>query len=138
VSKAKRSIIEVATDKHAAFVDISKDLEMRLAEMNASDGLCHIYCPHTTAGLTINEGVDRAVARDIITTLDRLVPHYGDYSHMEGNSDAHVKSTLIGVSLLIGVEAGKLALGRWQRVFFCEFDGPRIRQVWLRFIENAQ
>ncbi len=138
MSTAKRSIIEVATDRRSSFVDISTDLEMKFNEMNATDGLCHLYCPHTTAGLTINEGVDRAVARDILKTLDRLVPHYGDYAHMEGNSDAHVKSTLVGVSLMIGVEAGKLLLGQWQRVFFCEFDGPRARQVWVRFIGNTQ
>ena len=97
-----------------------------------ANGVCRLYVPHTTAGLTINEGDDPDVARDIEGTLDRLVPRDAAYKHYEGNADSHVKSTLVGVSQTVLIEAGRLALGRWQAIFFCEFDGPRSREVHLK------
>jgi secondary thiamine-phosphate synthase enzyme len=132
VQDSNRSIIEVRTTKRTELVDITASVEQMLKDQGIREGLCHLYCPHTTAGLTVNEGADPAVARDVLKTLERLVPHKGDYRHMEGNSDAHVKSSCVGVSLALGVYETRLALGRWQRVFFCEFDGPRSREVWVR------
>lgn len=129
-----RSIIEVRTTKRTDLIDITASVEHILKGQGVESGLCHLYCPHTTAGLTVNEGADPAVARDVVKTLERLVPQKGDYRHMEGNSDAHVKSSCVGVSLTLGVDESKLALGRWQRVFFCEFDGPRSREVWVRVL----
>ena len=128
-----RSIIEVRTTKQTELVDITGTVERLLRSHGIESGLCHLYCPHTTAGLTVNEGADPAVARDVLRTLERLIPEKGDYRHMEGNSDAHVKSSCVGVSLTLGVDESTLALGRWQRVFFCEFDGPRSREIWARF-----
>ena len=93
-------------------------------------------CPHTTAGILINEGDDPAVARDIEATLDRLIPHHGDYKHAEGNSDSHIKAALIGSSETIWIEDGRLVLGRWQAIFFAEFDGPRTRELRVKIVSD--
>jgi secondary thiamine-phosphate synthase enzyme len=93
-----------------------------------SDGLCHVFVPHTTAGVTISENADPDVTRDVMAVLERLVPRSGDYRHVEGNSDAHVKASLLGASALVPIAAGRLVLGTWQAVYFCEFDGPRHRR----------
>ena len=95
------------------------------------DGLCVIFVPHTTAAVTINENADPAVRHDIITRLNKLIPHRDDYTHMEGNSDAHIKASLVGSSETIIVKSGQPQLGTWQSVFFCEFDGPRNRKLWI-------
>ncbi|WP_213995946.1 secondary thiamine-phosphate synthase enzyme YjbQ, partial [Tepidanaerobacter syntrophicus] len=92
--------------------------------------------PHTTAGITINEGADKDVSIDILETLDKLIPHNGDYRHLEGNSDAHIKASLVGNSLALIVREGKLLLGTWQRIFFCEFDGPRTRNIMVKIVED--
>jgi secondary thiamine-phosphate synthase enzyme len=97
------------------------------------NGTCHMYMPHTTAGLTINENADPDVARDILSGLARLVPVTGEYRHAEGNSDAHLKASLVGFSLMVPVIDGHLALGTWQAMYFCEFDGPRDRHVLVGF-----
>ena len=97
-----------------------------------TSGVCHLYVPHTTAGITINEGDDPDVARDIEAALDRMVPREAGYKHYEGNADSHIKSSLVGVSQRVLIEGGRLVLGRWQAVFFCEFDGPRAREVHLK------
>lgn len=94
-------------------------------------GLVHIYVPHTTAAVTVNEGADPSVARDIIDTLARLIPHEGGYRHREGNADAHVKATLVGSHAVVPLEDGHLKLGTWQSVYFAEFDGPRRRRIWV-------
>ncbi len=99
-------------------------------------GVCHIYVPHTTAGVTINENDDPDVARDIEAMLDRLVPKDGPYQHWEGNADSHIKSALTGVSQTVMIEGARLALGRWQAIFFCEFDGPRERQVRVKILPD--
>jgi secondary thiamine-phosphate synthase enzyme len=116
------------------FIDITQRIEEVLGESGIKTGVCYIYVPHTTAGVTINEGADPSVQQDILTTLSGLIPHEGGYLHMEGNSDAHIKSSLVGASKYVVIDEGKLVLGTWQSVFFCEFDGPRHRRVALKFI----
>ena len=121
------------TTARREFVDLTGRLQDAVRQHGWRNGVLHVHCPHTTAGVTINEGADPSVQRDILATLARLVPHRGDYQHAEGNSDAHVQSSLVGVGAWVPVEDGALALGTWQAVFFCEFDGPRSRSVWLQF-----
>jgi secondary thiamine-phosphate synthase enzyme len=99
-------------------------------------GVCHVYVPHTTAGITVNEGADPDVARDIEAALDRLVPKDAGYRHAEGNSDSHVKSALMGSSATVFVAGGRLELGRWQGIFLCEFDGPRERTLRIKVVPD--
>ncbi|MBN1426338.1 YjbQ family protein [Candidatus Fermentibacteria bacterium] len=134
MSNHRRAAISIPTGERTALVDITDDVDRALHELNVHEGILVLFCPHTTAGLTINEGADPDVANDITETLARLVPAQAGYRHAEGNADAHVKSTLTGVSLSVAVEDGRVVLGRWQRIFFCEFDGPRSRRIWVRFI----
>lgn len=112
-------------------------LREAVARNGWQDGLLYVFCPHTTGAVTINEGADPDVARDIAVNMARLVPERGDYRHAEGNSDAHIKSSLFGCGQTVIVEGGQLRLGTWQRVFFCEFDGPRTRQVWLKWLPTG-
>jgi len=126
--------ITVKTSSRTEMVDITPDVQECVREMDVTDGVCYLFVPHTTAGITINEGADPSVRRDIIRTLSKLIPHDGNYTHMEGNSDAHIKSTLVGSSLYVFVQKGKLLLGTWQSIFFCEFDGPRHRRVGIKVI----
>lgn len=116
------------------FIDITMAVNDAVTESGITSGVCCIYAPHTTAGITINEGADASVKRDILTTLNRLVPFEGDYHHMEGNSASHIKSTLVGVSSFVVIEDGKPILGTWQSIYFCEFDGPRHRRVIIKII----
>ena len=125
----KWTTIEVKTGSRTQFVDITDLVSGELAKSGIKTGACHVYMPHTTAGLTINENADPDVARDILAGLARLVPEKGDYRHAEGNSDAHIKASLMGSSLVVPVIEGRLALGTWQALYFCEFDGPRHRHV---------
>ena len=127
--------INVKSSKRSEFIDITARIEKLVEGSNISDAVCHLYVPHTTAAVTINEGADPSVKRDIITSLDKLLPHAGDYQHMEGNSDAHIKATLTGNSDTIFIEKGSLVLGTWQAVYFCEFDGPRTRQLMVKIVE---
>ena len=108
-----------------------------IAGSGVQEGVCQIYVPHTTAGVIINEGYDPDVARDIEATLDRLVPRDAGYRHVEGNADSHIKAALVGTSQVVFVEAGRPVLGRWQAIFFCEFDGPREREVFIRVSEDS-
>lgn len=128
--------INVRTGRRIELVDITDEVNREIEEAGFEEGVCYLYVPHTTAGLTINEGADPSVQVDIINTLSRLVPHDMNYRHREGNSDAHVKSSMVGVSAYVPVEGGKLMLGTWQSVYFCEFDGPRHRRVALKFING--
>jgi secondary thiamine-phosphate synthase enzyme len=121
--------IEVPTSTRIQLLDITATVATELGKSGVKSGVCHVYMPHTTAGLTINENADPDVARDILATLNRLVPAAGDYHHVEGNSDAHIKASLMGFSAIIPVVEGHLALGTWQALYFCEFDGPRHRHV---------
>jgi secondary thiamine-phosphate synthase enzyme len=122
--------ITIRTGHREEFVDITDRVQDALQEAGLRDGLAFVYVPHTTAGVTINEGADPAVRRDMLAALTRIVPE-GPYEHDEGNSPAHVKTSLIGSSVLVPVEDGELKLGRWQSVYLCEFDGPRSRTVWV-------
>lgn len=129
--------ISIKSSFKEQFIDITKLIQNIVDRVGLKDGLCVVYVPHTTAGITINEDADPDVIKDIERHLDKLVPDVGDYRHIEGNSPAHIKSSLVGHSLTILVENGKLLLGRWQGVFFCEFDGPRSRQVIVKLVKEA-
>jgi len=126
--------LSVKTARRTQLVDVTAQVQKVVASSGVSNGICYLYVPHTTAAITINECADPDVARDIEGALDRLVPAAGPYRHSEGNSDSHVKSVLVGASQVIHVEGGKLALGRWQGVFFCEFDGPRERLLQVKVV----
>ena len=123
------SSFDVSTRRRAELVDITERVAGAVASSGVSDGICHVYVPHTTAGVTINEGADPDVARDIEARLEALVPEQAGYRHGEGNSDSHIKTAVVGASCAAPVRAGKLALGRWQAIFLCEWDGPRTRRV---------
>jgi secondary thiamine-phosphate synthase enzyme len=118
----------VPTRSRAEFVDITSQVRDALGKEGVADGLCHVYVPHTTAGVTINENADPDVTRDLLAVLEGLVPRSGDYRHVEGNADSHVKSSLMGCAAAIPVSGGRLVLGTWQGIYFCEFDGPRRRR----------
>ncbi|MBM4047027.1 MAG: YjbQ family protein, partial [Planctomycetes bacterium] len=113
------------------FVDITTAVAAAVQETGVQSGICLVYVPHTTASVTINENADPSVTRDILAELNRLVPFDGGYTHSEGNSAAHIKSTLVGCSQLIPIANGRLALGTWQGIYFCEFDGPRTREAYV-------
>jgi secondary thiamine-phosphate synthase enzyme len=129
--------INVRSRQRTEFIDITSRVEEELREAGIQSGVCYIYVPHTTAGVTINEGADPSVQRDIQYMLSKLVPQDEGYHHMEGNADAHIKSTLVGASEYVLIDEGKLVLGTWQAIYFCEFDGPRHRRVALRFMSGA-
>jgi len=120
---------EVRTGARNAFVDITSQVQRAVDEIGLQDGAVLVWAPHTTAGVTVNEGADPDVVRDMIEALDRAVPWDAGWRHAEGNAAAHVKSSLVGCSQLVPVAGGRLALGVWQAVWFCEFDGPRRRSV---------
>ena len=126
--------LTVETRARTEFVPLSRRIRVEAASLLRGEGLLHAYVPHTTAAITINEGYDPDVVADVERVLDRLVPWKADYRHGEGNTAAHVKSILVGSSVTIPVRGGALALGRWQEIFFCEFDGPRTRTVRLAFL----
>jgi len=126
--------LRVKTTRRTELINITAEVAKAIARSGVKDGMCHICVPHTTAGVTINEGDDPDVARDIEATLDRLVPRDAGYRHYEGNADSHVKVALVGSSQSVFVEEGRPALGRWQAIFFCEFDGPREREVLVRVV----
>jgi len=128
--------INIKTKSRNELVDITSDIQAVIDESGIKNGVCYVYVPHTTAGVTINEGADPSVARDIQNTLSKLIPHSGYYLHTEGNSDAHIKSTIAGSSQVIIIDEGKLLLGTWQSVFFCEFDGPRHRRVTVKIMKD--
>ena len=119
----------VRTDTRCEMIDITDKIATFVRESGLRDGICHVFVPHTTAALTINENADPDVPRDILDSLDRVVPLSNRYRHAEGNAAAHVKASLLGASQTVFVENGRLVLGTWQSLFFCEFDGPRTREV---------
>lgn len=128
-----RQII-LRTSSRCEMVDITTKVAATIREAKMTNGLCNVFVPHTTAAVTINENADPDVPADILSTLSRLVPEGGNYRHREGNSDAHIKSSLFGASKTIIVEEGSLVLGTWQSIFLCEFDGPRTRKVFLKLV----
>jgi len=123
--------LKVVSRKRNEMIDITNDVQRIISEKNIQNGHVIVYVPHTTAAITINEGADPSVQRDIIETLKRIVPESGDYYHMEGNSDAHIKASILGSSVTVLVENNKLVLGTWQHIFFYEGDGPRNRRVYV-------
>ena len=124
--------LSIETDTRVALVDVTDVVANALGASGLREGAALVYCPHTTAGLTINEHADPSVRRDIAMALERLVPEDLPFAHLEGNSDAHVKASLIGASVLVPVEGGRPTLGTWQGIFFCEFDGPRRRRLLVQ------
>ncbi len=123
--------VSVSTRRREELVDITSQVQEAIRSAGVSSGICVLYCPHTTSALTINEGADPAVAADLISGLRRLVPEDWGFTHAEGNSDAHLKASLVGTSETIIIEGGRPVLGSWQRIFYCEFDGPRQRTLYI-------
>jgi secondary thiamine-phosphate synthase enzyme len=128
--------IPVKTTERTQFIDITERLQSLVNKEKLNKGILQVYCPHTTAAITINENADPSVQRDIIHALGKVVPYNDHYQHSEGNADAHVKASLIGSSETLLVENTTIALGTWQGVYFCEFDGPRSREVWVKLITD--
>ncbi|MBV6517632.1 MAG: hypothetical protein DCC43_00945 [Candidatus Brocadia sp.] len=128
--------IQVTTHARAELIDITREVEKLLVKQTMKEGICYLYVPHTTAAITINENADPSVREDILHDLSRLIPWNGSYTHGEGNAAAHIKSTLVGSSVSVPVSFGKLALGTWQGIYFCEFDGPRRREVFVQIMKN--
>ncbi|HDO19156.1 MAG TPA: YjbQ family protein [Thermoplasmatales archaeon] len=124
----------ICSNSREELIDITEDVQRIIDECNVRNGIVIVYVPHTTAAVTVNEGADKDVQRDTIATLNRLIPREGGYRHAEGNSDAHIKSSLLGASQTILIRNGKLLLGTWQRIFFFEGDGPRTRRVIVEVI----
>ena len=129
-------IITVKTSSTTQFVDITSEVEQAVGASGIRDGWCMLYVPHTTAAVTINESADPSVRADILMVLNDIIPWKAAYRHLEGNSPAHIKSSLVGASEMIAVEKGRLVLGTWQGIFFCEFDGPRRRKIHLHLSEQ--
>ncbi len=128
--------IGIATSKREEMIDITGKVADVVRNSGIKDGICMLFVPHTTAGITINENADPSVRQDITETLAKLVPYGKGYKHLEGNADAHIKSVITGVSETIFVENGRLVLGTWQGIFFCEYDGPRRRKVLVKVVKS--
>jgi secondary thiamine-phosphate synthase enzyme len=124
----------VKTSTQTEFIDITRSVQEAVKKTGVEDGICIIFVPHTTAAVTINENADPSVVQDIVMELNKIVPFKNQYRHMEGNSPAHIKASLLGCSQIVFVESGKLVLGVWQGIFFCEFDGPRNRKIYVKGI----
>ena len=127
-------IIEIRTRAKEEFVDLTTELDRIVTASGVANGVCVVAVPHTTAGVTVNENADPDVRADLLMTLRRIVPDTLPYAHAEGNSPAHVKAALVGSSVSLIVDGGRLRLGTWQGVFLCEFDGPRTRKVWIQIV----
>ena len=127
-------VIPVHTHQRTEILDITSEVQKTVQESSQQEGLCCIFVPHTTAGITINENADESVKEDILQELQKMIPFEDHYHHLEGNSAAHIKSSLIGSSVMVIIEKGQLQLGTWQGICFCEFDGPRTRKVWIKII----
>lgn len=129
---SKTTCFQVRTSKHTQMIDITSEVQAAVRESGIQDGICMVFIPHTTAAVTINENADPDVVRDFTTEINKIVPWEDGYHHMEGNSAAHLKSSMIGFSEQIIVENGRLLLGTWQGIYFTEFDGPRTRKVYVK------
>jgi secondary thiamine-phosphate synthase enzyme len=128
--------LAIKTSRRTELKNVTAEIQSAVRDSGCNEGVCHVYVPHTTAGVLINEGADPDVAHDMERTLDALVPRLGDYAHAEGNSDSHIKTALVGSSETILIENGRLTLGRWQAVFFAEFDGPRTRELRVKIVPD--
>jgi len=126
----------IKTSRRTELRDITDEVKKAVRDSGVRHGVCHLYVPHTTAGIMINEHADPDVASDVEGIVDRLVPHSGPYRHAEGNTDSHMKAILTGTSQLVFIEGGELALGTWQGIFLCEFDGPRQRTVFVKIVPD--
>lgn len=124
----------IPTQSREELVNITSAVQDKVRARGWADGALLLWCPHTTGAVTVNEGADPDVMRDIVVNMRKLVPHRGDYHHAEGNSDAHIKSSMFGCDQMVIVEDGRLQLGTWQSIYFCEFDGPRTRKLWLKWL----
>ena len=131
-------IVTIETTEHNQMIDITSIVQTNVKELGIKDGVCYVFVPHTTAAVTINENADPDVVRDILNTLSKLIPHIDNYRHLEGNSDAHVKASLFGNTATVVVNNGKLVLGTWQSLFFCEFDGPRKRKIMIKVLVDKE
>ncbi len=129
-------VFTIATSKRTQFVNLDSYVEEVVQESGVENGIVCVYVPHTTAGITINENADPDVLYDMEQTLDKLIPWNGNYRHVEGNSPAHVKASIMGSSVQVIIQNGKLVLGTWQSIFFCEFDGPRTRKFYVEVISS--
>ena len=128
--------LNVKTSRHTQMLDITRQVQEAVTESGVKEGICTVFIPHTTAAVTINENADPDVVRDFTTEINKIVPWEDGYHHMEGNSAAHLKSSMLGVSEQILIEEGKLVLGIWQGIYFCEYDGPRNRKVYVKIMEG--
>ncbi len=129
-------LISIKSASQFDMINITAQIQNLVDESGIVDGIVHLFIPHTTASVTINEGADPSVMKDIMKELDKIVPLRDNYQHMEGNSAAHIKSTLVGASEMVMIENGSLVLGTWQAIFFCEFDGPRQRKIFVKIPEG--
>ncbi|GIO24183.1 secondary thiamine-phosphate synthase enzyme YjbQ [Oceanobacillus sp. J11TS1] len=132
----KTEVFQIQTNEKQTFVFLDKQLEEILAKSGVQDGIMIVYCPHTTGAITINENADPDVRRDLSLGLNETFPNKAAYVHMEGNSDGHMKSSVVGASETLIISDGQLILGTWQSVYFCEFDGPRTRKIYVKIIEG--
>lgn len=126
--------VDIKTSSKVEFQEITAKVRDIVGGSGVKNGICYVFVPHTTAGVTVNEHADPSVVEDIAAQLDKMVPEHGNYRHLEGNSPAHIKAVIVGDSETLFIEDGRLALGTWQGVFFCEFDGPRNRNVFVKIV----
>jgi secondary thiamine-phosphate synthase enzyme len=131
------SRFQVASKDRCQFIDITSEVRKTVRAAGISQGLCTVYVPHTTAGVTINENADPSVVRDMLMELEKIVPFNDRYAHREGNSAAHIKASLMGFTVQLIVDSGDLSLGTWQGIYFCEFDGPRRRSVQVQVLDSG-
>lgn len=128
--------LKVTTRSRVEFQDITSQVQEAISSSGVANGVCYVFVPHTTAGITINEHADPSVVMDISEQLNRMIPQHGDYRHLEGNAPAHIKASVVGSSQMLFIESGRLLLGTWQGLFFCEFDGPRQRTVFVKLVAD--
>ena len=128
--------LEIKTNSRAEIIDITDRIQKVISENKIKSGICILYVPHTTAGITINENYDPSVKADILDVLEKIAPLSARYKHTEGNADSHIKTSLVGSSATVLIEEGKILLGSWQGILFCEFDGPRTRKLVVKVIEG--
>lgn len=128
--------LSIKTSLRVELLEITNMIQTEISKSKVNAGICFVFCPHTTAGLTINENADPSVRKDIVAAFNKLVSANAGYAHSEGNSDGHIKASLFGSSLSVFIENGALALGTWQGIYFCEGDGPRTREVWIKIISK--
>ncbi len=129
-------LFQVKSSGRTDLIDITSPVQEAVQKSGVRDGICFIFIPHTTAAVTINENADPSVAQDLVMAFDQITPPEDRYRHLEGNSPAHIKSSLLGCSQTVFIESGKLVLGTWQGIFFCEFDGPRVRKVYVKVVKE--